>query len=88
MPSRPTGSRSPLRAGLALSLAVRGLVRDPGSSLMAVTILALGIALPATFFSFLVGAVRPLPVPRGDRIVRVHSFLYGFTTLSPNFPHQ
>jgi len=71
MPSRPTGSRSPLRAGLALSLAARGLVRDPGSSLLAVTILALGIALPATFFSFLVGAVRPLPVPRGDRVVRV-----------------
>jgi putative ABC transport system permease protein len=71
MPSRPSRSRSPLRAGLALSLAARGLVRDPGSSLVAVVILALGIALPATFFSFLVGAVRPLPVPQGDRIVRV-----------------
>ncbi len=71
MPSRPSPGRSPLRAGLALSLAARGLIRDPGSSLLAVAILALGIALPATFFSFLVGAVRPLPVPRGERIVRV-----------------
>jgi predicted permease len=61
----------PLRPGLALSLALRGLVRDPASSFLAITILALGIALPATFFSFLVGAIRPLPVPGGDRVVRV-----------------
>lgn len=60
-----------LRPELALSLATRGLVRDPASSLLAVVILALGIALPATFFSFLVGAIRPLPVPEGDRVVRV-----------------
>ncbi|GMV03853.1 MAG: hypothetical protein AMXMBFR53_01350 [Gemmatimonadota bacterium] len=64
-------SRPHFRPGLALSLAFRGLVRDPGSSLLAVAILALGIAAPATFFSFLVGAGRPLPVPEGDRVVRV-----------------
>jgi putative ABC transport system permease protein len=46
-------------------------MRDPGSTTLAVTILALGISLPTTFFSFLVGATRPLPVPRGDRVVRV-----------------
>jgi predicted permease len=63
--------RLPFRPGLALSLALRGLVRDPASSLVALTILALGLAAPATFFSILVGSVRPLPVPDGDRIVRV-----------------
>jgi predicted permease len=52
-------------------MAARGLVRDRGSSLVAVAVLALGLAAPATFFSFLVGAIRPLPVPQGDRIVRV-----------------
>ncbi len=71
MTSAPDRRRMPFRPGLALSLAMRGLVRDPASSVLAVTILALGIALPATFFSFLVGATRPLPVPDGDRVVRV-----------------
>lgn len=61
----------PVRPGLALSLALRGLVRDRGAFTLAVSVLALGIAAPATFFSFLVGAVRPLPVPEGDRVVRV-----------------
>ncbi len=71
MTSGPDRRRTQLRPGLALSLALRGLVRDPGSTGVAVTILALGISLPATFFSFLVGATRPLPVPEGDRVVRV-----------------
>jgi len=31
----------------------------------------LGLAAPTIFFSLLVGAVRPLPVPAGDRVVRV-----------------
>jgi predicted permease len=48
-----------------------GLRRAPGSSALAVVILALGLAAPATFFSLLVGAIRPLPVPGGDLIVRV-----------------
>ena len=60
-----------LKLGLAASMAARGLVRAPGSSALAVVILALGLALPATFFSFLVGAIRPLPVPEGDRVVRI-----------------
>ena len=64
-------SRPSVRPGLAFTLALRGLVRDPSSSLLAVAILALGLAAPATFFSFLVGAIRPLPVPEGDRVVRV-----------------
>ncbi|NJD21038.1 MAG: FtsX-like permease family protein [Gemmatimonadetes bacterium] len=63
--------RMHLRPALALSLALRGLVRGGGSTLAAVAILALGTAAPATFFSFLVGATRPLPVPEGDRVVRV-----------------
>ena len=62
---------STLRPGLALSMASRGLIRDPSSSLLAVVILALGLSLPATFFSFLVGGIRPLPVPEGDRVVRI-----------------
>lgn len=64
-------NRTSIRPALALSLALRGLVRDPMSSTLAVTILALGIALPTTFLSFLVGAARPLPVPEGERVVRV-----------------
>jgi len=34
-------------------------------------VLSLGLAAPTTFFSLLVGAIRPLPVPDGDRVVRV-----------------
>jgi predicted permease len=52
-------------------MALRALVRSPGTSLLAVVALALGLAAPATFFSFLVGATRALPVPEGDRVVRV-----------------
>ncbi|MCG6957665.1 MAG: ABC transporter permease [Gemmatimonadetes bacterium] len=67
-----TRHRAPsFRPGLALSLAFRGLRRDPGASLLAVGILTLGLAAPTVFFSMLVGATRPLPVPRGDRVVRV-----------------
>ncbi len=52
-------------------MAWRGLKRSPGTSSLAVLVLALGLAAPATFFSLLVGAIRPLPVPGGDQIVRV-----------------
>ena len=58
------------KPGLALSLAFRGLRRDPGASLLAVTVLMLGLAAPTVFFSILVGFTRPLPVPQGDRVVR------------------
>jgi predicted permease len=64
--------RSPrLRPALAIRLAIRGLVRDPGTSLAASGILALGLASAATFFAILNGLDRPLPVPEGDRIVRI-----------------
>jgi predicted permease len=56
---------------LALRVAVLGLRRSPGPTLLAIGILALGLAAPATFFSLLVGAIRPLPVPDGERVVRV-----------------
>jgi predicted permease len=52
-------------------MAALGLRRSPGPTLLAIGILALGLAAPATFFSLLVGAIRPLPVPEGERVVRV-----------------
>lgn len=67
MPVRPPD----LRPNLALSLALRGLRRSPAPTALSVGILTLGLAAPTTFFSILVGAVRPLPVPDGDRVVRV-----------------
>ncbi len=63
--------RTSFRPALAFSLALRGLVRDRGASLVAMSILALGIAAPATFFSFLVGATRPLTVPEVLPLLRV-----------------
>jgi len=60
-----------LRPGLALRLALIGLRRSPGTTLLAVAVLTLGLAAPTTFFSLLVGAIRPLPVPDGDQVVRV-----------------
>ncbi len=69
--SELTRRRTRLRPGLALRLAFRGLVRDPGTSIAASGILALGLASAATFFAILHGLDRPLPVPEGDRIVRL-----------------
>ncbi len=72
-----SGSRSSavcgpsLRPLLALRLALKGLRRAPGPTALAVAILTVGLAAPSTFFSLLVGAVRPLPVPSGERVVRV-----------------
>lgn len=57
--------------GLPARLALRGLTRAPGTSVLAILVLTLGLAAPVTFFSLLVGAIRPLPVPEGDRVVRV-----------------
>jgi putative ABC transport system permease protein len=74
------GSRKPrvmhvpphdLRPLLALRLALSGLRRSPAPAALAVGILMLGLAAPTTFFSLLIGAVRPLPVSDGDRVVRV-----------------
>lgn len=57
---------------LALRLAFAGLRKDRVTSLAAVGILALGLAAPTTFFSILWGGgLRPLPVPEGDRVMRV-----------------
>ncbi len=66
----PAG-RTHVHLALALRLAVRGLLRSPGTTLLAGAVLSLGLAAPTTFFSLLVGATRPLPVPEGDRVVRV-----------------
>lgn len=60
-----------LRPFLALRLGTRGLLRDPATTLLGTVILALGLALPATFASIVVGAVRPLPVPDGASVIRV-----------------
>ena len=59
------------RLFVALRLAAKGLRRSPGTTFLAIAILSLGLALPSTFFSLLVGAIRPIPVPAGDRVVRV-----------------
>ncbi len=56
---------------VALRRAAKGLRRSVGTTMLAVSILALGLAAPATFFSLLVGAIRPLPVPEGDRVARI-----------------
>jgi putative ABC transport system permease protein len=75
------GSTNPSRlgrlwssVGLPARLALRGLGRAPGTSVLAVLVLTLGLAAPVTFFSILVGALRPLPVPDGDRVIRVEAF--------------
>lgn len=61
-----------MNAPLALRLALRGLRADRATSLSAVGILSLGLTAPAVFFSILWGGgLRPLPVPEGDRVVRV-----------------
>lgn len=64
-----------LHPRLAFCMAVRGLRRDASTTALSVAILALGLAAPATFASFLVGAVRPLPVPEGERVMRVEATL-------------
>ena len=59
---------------------VRTLLRTPGFTLTAVTVLALGIGVTATVFS-LANAffLRPLPVSDPDTIVRVYSNQYSNT---------
>jgi len=59
------------QAALVLRLAFNGLARSRSTTALAVTILALGLAAPAVFFSLLVGSIRPLPVPEGDRVIRI-----------------
>ena len=70
----PSPNPSPLprfHPGTAARLALLGLRRAPSTTVIAVLILTLGLWAPTTFFSILVGAIRPLPVPDGQRIVRL-----------------
>lgn len=56
-------------------LAIRSLLRQPGTSALAVVALALGIGLTTTMFSIVNGAVlRGLPFPESDRIVHLAPF--------------
>jgi putative ABC transport system permease protein len=69
-PLSPRGAR--VRGiGLAFRMAFRGLVRTPGTSFLAVSVLTLGLAAPVIFFSILAGTLRPLPVPGGSRVIRM-----------------
>jgi predicted permease len=55
-------------------LAVRGLVRRPGLSTVAVLTFALGIGANSAIFSFVNGVLlTPLPFPEPDRLVRLES---------------
>jgi predicted permease len=55
-----------------LSYAVRILIGAPGFTLMAVLVLAIGIGVNVSAFSlFDMIALKPLPVPEADRIVRL-----------------
>lgn len=53
---------------------VRGLVRRPGFTLLAVLTLAIGIGAATAIFSLAeVLLLRPLPLPESDRLVRMYS---------------
>jgi putative ABC transport system permease protein len=55
-----------------LQLALRGLVRQPGFSALAILTLALGIAATSAIFSVVDYVVlRPMPYPKGERMVYV-----------------
>jgi putative ABC transport system permease protein len=53
-------------------IAVRGLIRNPGFSAVAIVTLALGIGATTSVFSVVYGVLfRPLPFPRADRLVQI-----------------
>ena len=53
-------------------IAVRGLIRNPGFSAVAIITLALGIGATTAVFSVVYGVLfRPLPFPRADRLVQI-----------------
>jgi predicted permease len=57
-----------------IRLALRGLARTPGFSVVAVATLALGIAATTSIFSVADGVLlRPLPYPEAGRLVSVYS---------------
>ena len=60
-----------LQFRLALRLALRQLVKSPGSYLYAAVTLALGLGSGALLFSIMQGFTRPLPVPDGEDVLRV-----------------
>ncbi len=60
------------RLGQDLRYGLRMMARSPGFTLMAVIVLALGIGVNVAAFSFFdMVALRPLPVPDADRLVRL-----------------
>jgi len=53
-------------------IAVRGLIRNPGFSAVAIVTLALGIGATTSVFSVVYGVLfRPLPFPGADRLVQI-----------------
>jgi predicted permease len=61
--------------------AIRQLLRTPGFTLLTVVVLAGGLGVSTFAFSFLYTAmVRPLPLPEGDRIVRLSPTTDGRST--------
>jgi putative ABC transport system permease protein len=57
-------------------IAVRGLIRNPGFSAVAIVTLALGIGATTSVFSVVYGVLlRPLPFPRADRLVQIVQLL-------------
>jgi predicted permease len=59
-----------VRPGNAARMALLGLLRSPGTAFTAVLTLGIGLAATVTLFGVIHGMRRPLPVPRGEEIVR------------------
>jgi predicted permease len=75
------------RLGQDLRYGVRILVRAPGFTLLAVLVLAVGIGVNVSAFSVLdMVALKPLPVPDADRIVRLERRSPGNFTTEMAYP--
>jgi predicted permease len=69
---------------LDLRFAARAIAKEPGSSLLAVASLALGLGLNTAVFALLNAALlRPLPVPEPERLVRITPSLQGGSFAAP-----
>lgn len=55
----------------ALRLSIRGLTRSPGTATAAILTLGIGLGATVALLGIIHGMFRPLPVPEGDRIVRM-----------------